>query len=182
MGAAFCLVSGVCNVLSVSFEKKVIRSNEEPVDINLLARLPKNFWLLVGVCVTMYACILPFNNIAQGLFVTTYYMKDPAAVANQEAGAALGLMFLVSSVITPLFGHFIDVFGSRTLILLGSSVMLAVAHATMMFVNPFVATVQLGAVYSVFAASLWPSFALSVGPAQVGTAYGVATAVQNLGL
>jgi len=30
-------------------------------------------------CISVYASVLPFNNIAQGLFVTTYYGKvDPA--------------------------------------------------------------------------------------------------------
>ena len=41
---------------------------------------------------------------------------------------------------------------------------------------------MLGVCYSVYASALWPSIALVTAPAYHATAYGVVTAVQNLGL
>merc|ERR1719218_406316 len=37
----------------------------------------------------------------------------------------------------------------------------------------------LGIIYTVFSGALWPTFALTVPQRQLGTAYGVATALQN---
>ncbi len=47
---------------------------------------------------------------------------------------------------------------------------------------PLVPLVFLGIVYSIYAAALWPSIALVIEPRYQATAYGVVTAVQNLGL
>merc|ERR1740139_1417182 len=40
----------------------------------------------------------------------------------------------------------------------------------------------LGIVYTIFAGALWPSIAMTVQQEQLGTAYGVAVSLQNIGL
>jgi hypothetical protein len=49
-------------------------------------------------------------------------------------------------------------------------------------VYPVFPLVLLGISYSVYASALWPSVALLIEPSYHATAYGVVTAVQNLGL
>lgn len=57
-------------------------------------------------------------------------------------------------------------------------------HALLGFtmLTPVVPLVLLGICYSIYASALWPSVALVIEPQFHATAYGVVTAVQNLGL
>jgi len=50
------------------------------------------------------------------------------------------------------------------------------------FINPYVPMCLLGIAYSMLASALWPMVALVIPEYQLGTAYGIAQAVQNLGL
>lgn len=49
-------------------------------------------------------------------------------------------------------------------------------------IPPLVSTILLGCTYSVAAASLWPSIPLVVGSSTVGTAMGITTSVQMIGI
>ena len=74
--------------------------------------------------------------------------------------------------------------GGRAVICLGSGLMLVAVHGLLGFssVNPVVPMVGQGMAYSMFAAALWPSVPYLVPKESVGIAYGVVTAVQNMGL
>lgn len=65
-----------------------------------------------------------------------------------------------------------------------STVVTIGAHALLAFsfVNPYVGTITMGFAYSMLASSLWPLVALIIPEYQLGTAYGICQAVQNLGL
>lgn len=39
--------------------------------------LKKVFWILTGICVVVYGCVLPFNNIASALLLERDYFKEP---------------------------------------------------------------------------------------------------------
>ncbi len=91
-------------------------------------------------------------------------------------------MFIISAFATPIFGHFVDKFGQRTILLAASATILAFTHGMMLMLSPYMASFQLGSVYTVFAAALWPSIALTVAKNCLGTAYGVTVSLQNIGL
>lgn len=65
-----------------------------------------------------------------------------------------------------------------------STVVTISAHALLAFsfTNPYVGTITMGFAYSMLASSLWPLVALIIPEYQLGTAYGICQAVQNLGL
>lgn len=62
--------------------------------------------------------------------------------------------------------------------------MLTVAHLIigLTSVTPYVPLVIIGVSYSVYAAAIWPSVSFVVLEHQLGTAYGLITSVQNMGL
>eukprot|EP00929_Paragymnodinium_shiwhaense_P062427 TRINITY_DN31165_c0_g2_i1.p1 TRINITY_DN31165_c0_g2~~TRINITY_DN31165_c0_g2_i1.p1 ORF type:complete len:271 (+),score=75.86 TRINITY_DN31165_c0_g2_i1:330-1142(+) len=156
--------------------------NNEDVSPRQILRMQPQFWLLTGLCVTLYCAILPFNNIASAFFVETFFKDLPLADAQQRAGNAMSVLFLVSAVGTPIFGGLVDVMGLRTHFLLASAVLSVCTFATISSTAPVFSMLCLGTVYTVFAGALWPAFALAVPQQQLGTAYGVAVALQNLGL
>ena len=74
--------------------------------------------------------------------------------------------------------------GLRALLNLFAAIVITGVHATLAYTNffPVAPLVLLGVCYSVYASALWPSIALVIEPRFHATAYGVTTAVQNLGL
>mmetsp|Transcript_25636 Transcript_25636/g.56536 ORF Transcript_25636/g.56536 Transcript_25636/m.56536 type:complete len:461 (+) Transcript_25636:180-1562(+) len=189
LGMALCMASAACNFRSAVLDKFAGEReglpeaiNDEEVYVSQIFQFPRLFWLLTALCVVLYCAILPFNNIASAFFVETWFRDDTLSVAQQRAGNAMSIMFLVSALGTPPFGALVDLWGMRTRFLLGSSLLLTLTYSTISVLPPTVSMLGLGLVYTVFAGALWPTFALTVPQKQLGTAYGVAVALQNLGL
>jgi len=184
-----CVASFSCNVGSAVLDKyegersgiAEARSDED-FSAKEVLQLPRLYWLLAQLCVILYCGILPFNNIASAFFVDTWYRGRPQAEAMQLAGFAMSLLFMVSATGTPAFGSLIDSLGQRTHCLLCSAVLLSTTYAGIFIVRPELSMICLGGVYMIFAGALWPAFALTVPQKQLGTAYGVAVALQNSGL
>jgi MFS family permease len=190
LGTALCVGSCVCNVWSVVLDKSHSQrlgmpegnGSDEEVSLRDVLRMPRLFWLLSALCVVLYCGILPFNNIASAFLVETRYNHLPLAEAQQRAGNVMSLIFLASAFGTPPFGSVVDKFGMRGRFLMSSSALLTLTYISILNVPPAVSMLCLGTVYTIFAGALWPAFALAVPQAQLGTAYGVATALQNTGL
>lgn len=189
LGTFLTVLSFGANVWSVVEDKRMCDKtgmsepiNDEEVSFQEILRLPRIFWSCAALCVALYCCVMPFNNIASAFFVETYFSGLPLAQAQQKAGNAMSIMFLVSALGTPPFGALIDHVGMRAHFLLGSSIVATLVYAAVSMLSPTVMMLSLGMVYTVFAGALWPTFALTVPQRQLGTAYGVATALQNGGL
>jgi len=189
LGAALCVGSFACNAASAVLDKVEGQkagvpesSNDENFTVSDIFRMSKLYWLLASLCVIIYCGILPFNNIASAFFIETRFASLPLAEAQTQAGNAMSLLFLSSAIGTPPFGLLVDHIGLRRHFLFFSAGLLTTTYATIFAVSPAASMLSLGFVYMVFAGALWPSFALTVPQNQLGTAYGVATALQNAGL
>ena len=92
--------------------------------------------------------------------------------------------YTMSALLSPVLGMFVDRYGGRVYHLFASQIALMLAHLLMglTFVPAVLLLLGVGVGYSTFAAVLWPSVPLVVAPSQLGTAYGVLTSLQNLGL
>jgi MFS family permease len=189
LGTLLCFGSFVANVVSVIVDKHEgdkanleETTSDEDISLQEAFRMPRLFWCLTGLCVILYCAILPFNNIASAFFVETTFTNMPLAVAQQRAGNVMSIMFLVSALGTPPFGALVDFVGLRGHFLLASAVLVTITYGAMFVLPAALSMLCLGIVYTVFAGALWPTFALTVPQKQLGTAYGIATAMQNGGL
>jgi len=59
---------------------------------------------LTLICGTLYAAVIPFNNIATGYFTTTVFQNIPQSEAKHMAGIYMSLPFLISAIFVPIFG------------------------------------------------------------------------------
>lgn len=94
------------------------------------------------------------------------------------------IVYTMSMVISPLMGGFVDWLGRRAHIAVFGTVLTVPAFylfaATS--VDPIYPMVMVGVSYSVCASALWPAIQLLVEERLVGTANGVATSMQMLGI
>lgn len=91
---------------------------------------------------------------------------------------------MMSAILSPILGLFVDRVGCRAIIALSASAMLIGIHVTMAVSHgsPVLPLILQGLAYSMYAAVIWPSVPLVVEPKYIGTAFGVITSVQNIGL
>jgi len=186
LGAVLCVLSCTCNFATVFVDYKTRPTGEpssgEETNIRDILLLPRLFWLLAAYGVIIYSGIVPFNNIASALFVEDFYASLPLAAAQQQAGNVMSIMFLVSAVGTPFVGGLVDKIGHRVHMLIFAGALMTCTFMVLPVIRPAVSMLSLGVVYTVFAAALWPTYTLAVPERQLGTAYGIATSLQNGGL
>ena len=94
------------------------------------------------------------------------------------------MLTLFAMVATPLFGLLVDRVGKRALMMMFGSLLLIPVYLIMAYtrVNLYVPMAMMGVAFSLIPAVMWPSVAYIVEPSKLGTAYGVMTMVQNIGL
>ncbi|KAL7535563.1 hypothetical protein ACHAXR_006570 [Thalassiosira sp. AJA248-18] len=104
--------------------------------------------------------------------------------ATEHAGRVMSIPYLISALSSPLLGHLVDRIGRRAQIAVLSSCLLFGVHLTLALSDssPIGPMLGQGIAYSLYAAVLWPSVPLTVPKQYVGTAFGVITSIQNIGL
>ncbi|KAL7503420.1 hypothetical protein ACHAWX_000583 [Stephanocyclus meneghinianus] len=112
----------------------------------------------------------------------TYCTKERSAT--EKAGKVMSIPYLISSVSSPLLGHMVDKIGRRAVIATIASTILLVVHLSLALLvcSPVGPMIGQGIAYSLYAAVLWPSVPLTVSKHYTGTAFGVITSIQNMGL
>ncbi|KAL7443929.1 hypothetical protein ACHAXM_010939 [Skeletonema potamos] len=125
------------------------------------------------------SCSDPFWNSA----CTSDYCEK-LSVATEHAGKVMSIPYLISALSSPPLGLVVDKIGRRAQIATLASGVLFIVHFTMAVSNssPVLPLVGQGIAYSCYAAVIWPSVPLTVDKKFTGTAFGVITSVQNIGL
>jgi MFS family permease len=106
----------------------------------------------------------------------------PPGLSQAGAGQVISIAFVICALVTPLFGRFVDRHERANILLVSSSFLLCLTHATFMSYHHAIVMVFLGMGYAGLVASVWPLVPFTVGEEHVGLAYGIMTALQNLGL
>lgn len=90
----------------VNSRNGIVKIDEEPAQpvMTSLSDFPKLVFMLAALCTLLYSGVFPFNYIATGFLITTYYNKLPSTEAQHKAGFAMGLPFLFSAFIIPIIG------------------------------------------------------------------------------
>jgi MYXO-CTERM domain-containing protein len=144
-----------------------------------LWRFDRSYWYVVGLCVTFYSVIFPFRST----FAIKYF-QHAHGLTLQEAGTINGYVFLAAIFATPLFGLLVDKVGNRALFMTGGTLLLFLVFPILGHtqLNLWVSTVLIGIAFSLVPAVMWPAVTYLVKPSQLGTAYGLMTMLQNIGL
>jgi MFS family permease len=144
-----------------------------------LWRFDRSYWYIVGLCVTFYSVIIPFRST----FAIKYF-QQAHGLPLEEAGTMNGYVYLAAIFATPLFGLMVDKIGHRAFFMAFGTVLLAVTFPILGYTNLslWVSTVLIGIAFSLVPAVLWPAVPYVVTAERLGTAYGLMTMLQNVGL
>lgn len=106
-----------------------------------------------------------------------------------HAGYMFGVPYIISAIASPFLGAAIDRFGKRALLICMSSFILIIGFGASMMMpechqcyNEMYPLIFTGIGYSIYASAIWGSVPYVVSPNAVGTAFGLATSIQNIGL
>ncbi len=138
-----------------------------------------SFWYILGLHVLYAAVFFPFRQ--------TYaieYLQHVKGLTLQQAGSVNSGVFATAVFATPLFGLLADRLGHRALMLTVGTVLLPVTFIVLALTQlpPWVSTALMGVSFSLVPAIIWPATTLIVDPRRLGTALGVITLLQNVGL
>ncbi|MFH1050583.1 MAG: MFS transporter [bacterium] len=165
---------------NVTRKKEHLLEADEEFHIKDVIDLIKNksFIYICLLCVTFYSAVFPFQAYCPDL------LHNKFGVSLEMSGTLTSLIIWGTILFTPLFGWFVDRNGKRATVMVFGSILLIIAHLTLSITSltPYVAMFILGIAFSLVPAAMWPSVALLVEEKRLGTAYGIMTSLQNLGL
>jgi predicted MFS family arabinose efflux permease len=138
----------------------------------------KSYWLIVALCITFYSGIFPFLTFAYKFFMEAH------GISRERASLLISSLTLAAMIFTPLFGLLVDRVGRRSLFMMLGSLLLMPVYLMMAYsASPLVVPMaMMGISFSLIPAIMWPSVAYVVQQGKLGTAYGLMTMIQNIGL
>jgi len=156
------------------------------------------YWFAVGICTTFYSAIFPFTALSTDFF----HEKWGLPMASGEGLGFFGGVFYnvthmfstaqgttsviitASMFLAPFAGNLVDRIGRRAALMILGSLLMIPSHLIMgvTHVPPVYPMIGLGAAFVLVPACIWPCVPLIVDEARVGTAFGLMTACQNVGL
>ena len=138
-----------------------------------------SYWYILGLHVLYAAVFFPFR--------TTYaieYFQHAKGLSLQQAGLANSWVFFAAIFATPFFGLLADRLGHRALMLVAGTLLLPLTFIVLELtdLSLWVSTVMMGISFSLVPAVIWPATTLIVEHRRLGTALGLITLIQALGM
>jgi MFS family permease len=203
--AGFCLFSVLCNLIFVvmdSHGEKVLGLPKpdagDKIVFSDIKKFNSSFWFVTLLCVTFYSAIFPFNALATDMFHDKWGIPLTSSGTGgflsqifdnffhmfSTAGGITSIVIFASMIFAPFAGNLVDRIGKRASLMVAGSLLLIPAHLVMGIThwNPIPSMIVLGVAFVLVPAAMWPSVPLVVEEKRVGTAFGLMTAIQNLGL
>ena len=130
------------------------------------------------LCVTFYSAVFPFQAFCPD------FLHNKFSLSLKMSGMLSSLIIWGTIVFTPIFGKFVDKRGKRATLMFYGSAMLFIAHLilSLTYITPYLAMFIIGIGFSLVPAAMWPAVARIVEEKRLGTAYGLMTSIQNIGL
>ncbi len=150
----------------------------DKVDFRAIFSFSTSYWFIVALCITFYSGIFPFQTFAVKFF------QDAHGVSRETGGFLSSMLTLFAMIGTPLFGLLVDRVAKRSLFMMFGSLLLIPVYLIMAYtqVSLYLPMAMMGIAFSLIPAVMWPSVAYVVGEEKLGTAYGLMTMIQNIGL
>lgn len=193
--------------LDVYASKKYVMPKEGEQDkivLKEIFKFNKSFWYITALCVTFYSAMFPFQTFA------IKYFQEAHGTTREVGGNLSSILTLAAMIFTPLFGLLADKIGKRSLLMMFGSLLIIPVYLMMAykFGSPgtlasenyfhlnidffdihaaipkylILPMTMMGIAFSLIPAVMWPSVALIVNSEKLGTAYGLMTMIQNIGL
>ena len=205
VAAALCLASLVCNWIYVLLDRRAepaLHLREAGAGDKIawadVKRFRASYWYAVMICVAFYSAIFPFTALSTDFFHDKWGLPQASGEGQRflegvfynlthmfsTAQGTTSIIITASMVCAPFAGGLLDRIGRRASAMVVGSLLMVPAHLLMGLtgISPVIPMIVLGAAFVLVPASIWPSVALIVEEQRVGTAYGLMTAVQNVGL
>ncbi len=171
---------------------------EEKVVLGDIKRFPASFWYVAILCVTFYSAIFPFTALSTDFFHDKWGMPLEAGGTGSfleqvfsnflhmftTAGGTTSIIIFASMVFAPFAGSLVDRIGRRATLMIFGSLLMIPSYLLMAFstVPPRWPMMLLGASFVLVPAAMWPSVPLIVPKELTGSAFGLITMIQNIGL
>ncbi|MGA2919816.1 MAG: MFS transporter [Candidatus Sulfotelmatobacter sp.] len=178
---SMCVVGSVIYWMLEVYAEKNYHLGEVSTDKVVFADLWKfgvSYWLIVALCIVFYSAIFPFQTFAVKFFMEAH------GTSREFGGFLSSMLTLFAMIATPLFGLWVDRVGKRALLMMFGSLLLIPVYLMMAYthINLYVPMAMMGVAFSLIPAVMWPSVAYIVDQSRLGTAYGLMTMIQNIGL
>ena len=137
-----------------------------------------SYWYIVALCIVFYSAIFPFETFAIKFFIEAH------GTSRELGGFLVSILTAFTMFGTPAFGLFVDKLGKRALLMMLGSMLLIPVYPMMAYshISLYVPMAMMGVAFSLIPAVMWPSVAYIVDQSKLGTAYGLMTMIQNIGL
>ena len=201
----FCVLSLAANIGYVVLDRRgevaLGLKDGQPSDrivFHEIRSFGPGFWYVTLLCVTFYSAIFPFTALATDFFVDKWsvarVVESSGGFFHQvfgnflhmttTAGGISSIVIFASMVCAPFAGHLVDRIGRRATLMVIGSLLLIPSHLAMGLTHlyPVVPMATLGVAFVLIPAAMWPSIPLLVRKQAVGTAFGLMTMIQNIGL
>jgi MFS family permease len=178
----FCVTGAILYwVLEARAEKRYALGQANQTDkvvFSDIFRFGLSYWFIVALCITFYSGIFPFQTFAVKFFMEAH------GVSRETGGFLSSMLTLFAMVCTPLFGLMVDKVGRRSLFMMAGALLLIPVYLIMAYtqISLYVPMAMMGIAFSLIPAIMWPSVAYVVEENKLGTAYGLMTMIQNIGL
>jgi MFS family permease len=167
--------------LDVWARKKYVLAEEQKQEKLVLKEIfhfGPAFWYITLLCVTFYSAMFPFQTFAIKFF------QEVHNISRETAGFLSSILTLSAMIMTPLFGLLVDKIGHRAKMMILGSMLIIPVYLIMAYtrISLFIPMSIMGIAFSLIPAVMWPSVAYVVDEDKLGTAYGIMTMIQNIGL
>jgi MFS family permease len=170
----------------------------DKVVLSDIKKFPASFWYVAILCVTFYSAIFPFTALSTDFFHDKWGI--PLTVGEgggflyqvfynvihmfSTAGGTTTIIIAASMFLAPFAGQLVDKIGKRASLMTLGSLLMIPSFLVMAFtmVEPRYPMILLGAAFVLVPAAMWPAVPLLVRKEHVGSAFGLITMIQNIGL
>jgi len=200
-----CALSLLANVVYIIMDRKgenTLKLEDTGADEKIVLKdirdFKPSFWFVTFLCLTFYSAIFPFTALSTDFFVDKWSIQRVAEAHGgfliqvfnnffhmfNTAGGITSIIIFASMIFAPVAGHLVDRKGHRTSVMIWGSLLLIPSYLALglTHIHPAVPMMVLGMAFVLVPAALWPSVPMVVNSKKVGTAFGLLTMIQNIGL
>jgi len=200
-----CVISLLGNIVYIVLDRRgerILQLKDESVAEKIrfkdIKEFRPTFWYVTFLCLTFYSAIFPFTALSTDFFADKWGIARTAQAAGgfihqvfnnlwhmfSTAGGISSIIVFASMIFAPFAGGLVDRIGKRATLMIIGSLILIPCHLSMGLtkIYPAYPMILLGAAFVLVPAAMWPSVPLIVRSERVGTAFGLMTAIQNVGL